>query len=162
MGYSAGDFGGGSNLVSPRFGNFDSRTDFDVYAVWTLQNLGLGNLALQKNRRAEMDAASAELNIAINRIQREVADAYALSAARSRDVDVARRQAERALEGFQLDLTRTRGFEGLPIEVLNSAENLVRARQDLLRAIIGYDQAQFQLLVAIGQPPDTGPLSGER
>jgi outer membrane protein TolC len=157
VGYSAGDFGGGSNLVSPRFGNFDSRTDFDVYAVWTLQNLGLGNLALQKNRRAEVDAASAELNIAINRIQQEVADAYALSAARSRAVEVARRQAERALEGFQLDLTRTRGAEALPIEVLNSAKNLARARQDLLRAIIGYDQAQFQLLVAIGQTPDTAP-----
>ena len=162
VGYSAGDFGGGSNLVSPRFGNFDSRTDFDVYAVWTLQNLGLGNLALQKNRRAEVDAASAELNVAINRIQQEVADAYALSAARSRAVNAARRQAERALAGFQLDLIRIRGAEGLPIEVLNSEENLARARQDLLRAIIGYDQAQFQLLAAIGQPPDLAPLYGER
>src|SRR5262249_44568769 len=46
VGYSAGDFGGGSNLTTPSFGRFDGRTDFDASAVWTLQGIGFGNLAV--------------------------------------------------------------------------------------------------------------------
>jgi outer membrane protein TolC len=157
VGYSAGDFGGGSNLVSPHFGHFDGRTDFDVFAVWSLQNAGLGNLAIQKNRRAEVNAATAELNATVNQVRREVAQTYALSAARFREVEVARRRVETASAGFRLDMIRARGLEARPIEVLNSAELLARSHQELLRAIIGYDQAQFQLFVAIGQPPELAP-----
>ncbi len=39
VGFSAGDFGGGSNFTNPTFGNFGARTDFDVIAFWTAQNL---------------------------------------------------------------------------------------------------------------------------
>ena len=55
-GYSAGDFGGGSNLVQQgivqpngtvlqqsRFGNYADRQDFDVMVYWSLRNLGVGN-----------------------------------------------------------------------------------------------------------------------
>ena len=62
LGYSAGTFGGGSNLVAqpggytvggatfqePRFGTFDGREDVDAVVFWTLRNLGVGNLALNK------------------------------------------------------------------------------------------------------------------
>jgi outer membrane protein TolC len=154
VGYSAGEFGGGSDLVHPEFGRFGGRADFDVLAVWTLQGAGLGNLARIKGRRAEMDAAESELVVTINRIRREVAAAAALSAARLRDVEVNQRRVETALQGFRLDLTRIRGAQGLPIEVLDSARLLVDARQAFLAAIIGYDQAQFQLFVALGQPPE--------
>ncbi|HMB08746.1 MAG TPA: TolC family protein, partial [Isosphaeraceae bacterium] len=41
IGFSAGGFGGGSNLVRPVFGGFGGRTDFDTYAYWTIQNLGV-------------------------------------------------------------------------------------------------------------------------
>ncbi len=60
LGFSAGGFGGGSDLVSspqgfvagdgqrvtaPRFGNLDGRTDFDVVVFWTFRNMGVGNVA---------------------------------------------------------------------------------------------------------------------
>ena len=56
--FSDGVFGGGTNRadlvpVHPQFGRFANRTDFDVMAWWTLANLGLGNRAVQKERRAE-------------------------------------------------------------------------------------------------------------
>ena len=51
LGFSGGAFGGGSNVTPPLVGNFAGRTDFDVRAYWTLQNLGFGNLAIQKARR---------------------------------------------------------------------------------------------------------------
>jgi len=60
LGASGGAFGGGSNVVPPTLGNFGGRADFDVLAYWTLENFSLGNLAIQKRRRAEVGAAEAE------------------------------------------------------------------------------------------------------
>jgi outer membrane protein TolC len=159
VGYSAGTFGGGSNQVEPRFGRFDGRSDFDVYAFWTLANFGLGNLAVQRARQAEVGQAEAERVDVIDRVRREVADATAQVAARRREVDAARRKLAAAQQGARLDLIRVRNLEGLPIEVLNSLRLLNAARQELIRAAIGYNQAEFQLFVALGQPP-TWALSG--
>jgi outer membrane protein TolC len=160
IGYSAGNFGGGAVASSPTFGrtdppfgNFSGRTDFDAYAIWTLQNAGFGNLAQIKERRAELEQAQAERQRIVNEVEREVADAYNLSASRLRELQVAQRRVRSAIEGFQRDLNRIRALQGLPIEVLNSAELLVQARQTLLRAILGYNESQFQLFVALGQPP---------
>ncbi|HKB36905.1 MAG TPA: TolC family protein [Gemmataceae bacterium] len=157
VGYSAGGFGGGSNQVSPRFGNFNTRSDFDVFAFWSLQNLGFGNLAIQRERRGEVGEAQAVWARVVNEINREVADAYALSAARRREADLAARRVRTMEEGFDLDLRRARNLAGRPIELLNSLNLLRAAREDLVRAIIGYDQAQFQLFVSLGQPPTTTP-----
>jgi outer membrane protein TolC len=153
-GYSAGEFGGGSNLSDVRFGHFAGRTDIDVLAVWSLQDFGLGNLAVQRRQRARVDEAVAERSRVINLIRREVADAQALAAARRREYDLARRRVETAEQAFRLDLIRARNLaaKALPIEVLNSATLLTTARQDLIRALVAYDQAQFQLFVALGQP----------
>jgi hypothetical protein len=41
----------------------------------------------------------------------------------------------------------------LPIEVLDSLRLLARARLEYLRVILGYNRAQFELYVALGQPP---------
>jgi outer membrane protein TolC len=157
VGYSAGEFGGGSNLSDTNFGHFNGRTDFDIYAVWSLQNLGFGNLAVQRKMRAQLGIAEAERVRLVDRIRREVADAYALSAARRREADVARQQVDRAQRAFQEDLVRTRnlvpGRRSRPIETLRSLTLLATARQALITAVVGYDQAQFQLFVALGQPP---------
>ncbi len=153
-GFSAGGFGGGGNQIAPRFGNFDSRTDFDVTAYWTLANLGLGNLALQRERRADIGAAEAQLARTLHAIDREVADAHAVSMSRRQQVDVALRRVRTMEEGFRLDLVRARNLQGRPIELLNSVNLLTAAREALVQSLVGYDQAQFRLFVALGQPPD--------
>src|SRR5262249_50471982 len=158
VGYSAGGFGGGSNQVSPRFGRFDTRSDFDVIAYWSLENLGFGNRAIQRERRGEVSEAEAMWARVVNQVNREVADAYARSAARRQEVDIAARRVRTMEEGFDLDYRRTRNLAGRPIELLNSLNLLRAAREDLVRAIVGYDQAQFQLYVSLGHPP--GPALG--
>jgi outer membrane protein TolC len=152
--FSAGEFGGGSNLADRRFDHFSGRTDFDAFAVWSLQNLGLGNLALQRRWRAEVGLAEEELVRIIDQIRREVADAQALCQARLREVDVARREVERGQRAFQQDLVSSRNLAGVkPIETLRSLTLLASARQTLITALVGYNQAQFELYVALGQPP---------
>jgi outer membrane protein TolC len=159
VGYSADQFGGGSDQVHPRWGNYAGRQDFDVFAVWSLQNLGFGNIALQRERRAQVRAAEARLMEEINRINREVTDAYAEVAARRRELGAARRQLETSQQGFALDMERARNLRVKPIEILNSFNQLTRARQELVRIVTQYSQAQVRLFVALGQPPDVSGLA---
>ncbi len=152
-GYSAGEFGGGSNLAPPPAFQNSGRNDYDVWAVWTLQNAGIGNLALQRTRQAEVDQATSQRARIEALIQDEVAEAYGISAARRRQMELSQQQLATAEAGFREELIRTRGGVGLPIEVVNSLDLLARARQDFVTAVVEYDQAQFRLLVALGTPP---------
>jgi outer membrane protein TolC len=166
LGFSAGTFGGGSNLVSngvpqangtilqqPRFDSFDARQDVDATVFWSLRNLGLGNLALARAARSEARITNFEFLEVLNRVRAEVATAYARTHARYAQIETAERAVRRSQEGFREDLDRTRNREGLPIEVLDSLRLLGRSRNAYLDAILAYNQAQFELYVALGQPP---------
>lgn len=155
VGFSGGAFGGGGNFNPGQsfFQTFGGRTDFDVMAVWSLQNLGFGNSAQQKRSRAERDQVIAARARTANRIAREVGDAYAKSESRKRQVSIAQQRLQSAIAGTREELERTRGGEGLPIEALNSVRLLGEAGLALVEAVGGYDLAQFELFVAIGQTP---------
>jgi outer membrane protein TolC len=157
IGFSAGTFGGGGTGTDPRFGNFNGRTDFDALAVWSLDNLGFGNLAVQKRVRAQLGEAEAERARAIYQVRREVVEPFAQTQSARLQVEAATRRVRTAEEGYRLDLRRTRNLEGRPIEVLNSATLLNSARQDLIRAIVDYDEAQFRLFWALGRPMPLAP-----
>jgi outer membrane protein TolC len=154
VGYSAGGFGGGSNLADTRFGPLRGRGDFDAHAVWSLANFGFGNAAVQRQRRAQVGQAEADRLDVITTIRREVADAFADVAAQRQQIEIAKRQLRSAEEGFRLDMQRSRNLEGLPIEVLDSVELLVTARLAAVQAAIGFNQAQVRLFVALGQAPN--------
>jgi outer membrane protein TolC len=163
MGFSGGAFGGGSNLVTPLLGRFGGRTDFDVRAYWSLTNMGLGNMAVWRQRRAQVGVALGDQSLAINLVRREVSAALADANAAWGQVEITARQLATAQAGFREDLSRIRGTIARPIELTNSLDLLSEARQNHLRAIIDYDRAQFRLFVALGSPPplerpETGPL----
>jgi outer membrane protein TolC len=159
LGFSGGVFGGGSNLVPPLVGNFAGRTDFDVRVYWTLLNLGAGNLALVKERHAEVSQAIATRARTINRARDEVSTALAAAKAAQNQIELARRELASAELGYDADLERTlfrgaaRPRDVLPIEVLNSLNLLAEARVNLVRAMVLFDQSQFRLWVALGSPP---------
>jgi outer membrane protein TolC len=159
LGFSGGVFGGGSNLTPPLVGNFAGRTDFDVRVYWTLLNLGAGNLALIKERNAEIGQAIAERARTINRTRDEVSSSLAEAKAAQNEIEIARAELTSAELSYKEDLDRTR-FRGadrprdvLPIELLNSLDLLAAARVNLVRALVRYDQSQFRLWVSLGSPP---------
>lgn len=180
-GFSAGDFGGGTvattdgtvynphtgntNLAPsfskqgghsiPKFGNIAGRVDVDVFAFWQLQNLGLGNLALIRGARAKLGQAQAARLRVLNEVRDAVSVAFNTSAKQFRAIAIQRRRVQEATDGFQKDLERVFKAPGTgrPIEVLDNAKRLREAREALLDAVIGFDRAQFQLFVALGQPP---------
>jgi outer membrane protein TolC len=158
IGFSGGGFGGGSNIVPPFLGNFGGRTDFDVRVYWTLQNFGVGNLALIKGRQAERNAALAEQARTINRVRQEVVSARADALAQLGQIAITNRERATAEQGLQDDLERTRNGAGRPLEVVDSLRLVAAARVNQIRALVLYDQAQFRLFVALGSPPPPGPL----
>ena len=153
LGYSGGVYGGGSNLTPPLVGNFGGRSDFDVRLWWTLMGGGLGNVALIKQRQAEMNAAIAMRARTINRARDEVMSNLGEAKSAFHRIEIARRELLSSHEGFHEDLIRSRENLGRIIEVINSLNLLAAARAKLIDAIVQYDQAQFRLWVALGTPP---------
>ena len=153
LGFSGGDFGGGSNLNPPLVGRFAGRTDLDVRLYWTLLNFGAGNVALIHQRQAQLGQAVAERARTLNRVRSEVIAAQADARAARHQIDIARRELQSSHAGFHEDLPRIRNNLGRPIEVINSLNLLAGSRANLIDALVRYDQAQFRLWVALGSPP---------
>ena len=153
IGYSAGTFGGGSELSPPEFGDFQGRSDFDAVAYWTLQNLGVGNVALIREAQSRLRTENYQQIRVLDQVRDEVAEAYARAHARWFQIGVSEKAVRIAQEAFREDLNRIRGQEGLPIEVLDSMRLLGQGRNDYLGAILDYNRAEFELYVALGQPP---------
>jgi outer membrane protein TolC len=156
IGFSAGGFGGGSNLVSPVFGSMSGRSDFDVIGYWTLQNLGVGNAALIKGAKARLGASQYQQIAVLNQVRAEVAVAYARTHARFAQIgsyEAAVRSSQRGFrEDYDLTIQQT-GRRVLPIELLNNFRLLNQSRREYLDAIVDYNRSQFELYVAMGQPP---------
>jgi outer membrane protein TolC len=162
-GFSAGSFGGGSNLIGQpggfqgfaqaRFGSFAPRDDIDVIMFWTAQNAGLGNVAQIRLRRAQERIAELELVRVLNIVRNDVAVAYAGIHARYAQIGLAERGIRAGHKAYEEDLGRIRGALGLPIELLDSFRLTAEARYKMLDAIVGYNKAQFAMYVALGQPP---------
>ena len=104
-----------------------------------------------------MSQAQIERTQLLDRIGREVAEAHSLIQARRADIDLARKRVETSQGSFGMELDRARNLKALPIEVLLTTRQLTDARQDLIRAMIGYSQAQLQLYVALGNTPALPP-----
>jgi outer membrane protein TolC len=162
LGFSAGGFGGGSNLVRPIFGGFGGREDLDVIVYWTIQNLGFGNIALIRAADARLKINQYQQVEILNMVRADIAEAYARTHARYAQIGVYEEAVRSGYMSFHGDLERIRsgvGAEGdrlstvLPIELLNSFQLLSGARLDYVDAIIDYNESQFAMYVALGQPP---------
>lgn len=156
-GFSGGGFGGGSNRqdlgVSSFYQATGTRTDFDVFAFWQLQNMGVGNRSLREESAAKRDETIYQRALTLNSIRREVNESHANLQAARQQLTVAQIQLAAAERAATEDLQRIRTGEGLPIEVLNSLDLLVRARLDLVDAAIAFNIAQFDLFVTTGESP---------
>jgi outer membrane protein TolC len=157
---STATFGGGRN---DQMADFSARNDFDVQLVWELQNLGAGNVARTRDRRAENQVALLELLQLEDRIAAEVVQAHAQvqeSAKRIADAETGVKDAlDSADKNFE-GLTQTRRVGDVvilvirPQEVVAAIQALQQALNDYYAAIADYDRAQFRLHRALGRPAE--------
>ena len=73
-------------------------------------------------------------------------------------IQITQRQLLDSEEAFREEFQRLLGAEALPIEVINIVDQLGVARQELIKSVTGYNQAQFRLFVATGGTPTQGNL----
>src|SRR5205814_5142474 len=132
-----------------RFGNFSGRDDLDVVVYWSLRNLGVGNVALVRLAESRLRAGNLRQIEVLDRVRAEVATASARTHARYAQIETSERAVQASANAFAEDIRRTRGLEGLPIEVLDSLRLLARSRLAYLDAICDYNRAQFELYVAL-------------
>ncbi len=147
----------GSNLNTSA-----QRSDWDVSAVWTLQNLGLGNRALIRERRAEFELARVREYRFRDVVAKEVTVAWADVRSASKRIEMADRELRAA------ELSARQNMEGVsqfkrpdakinievirPQEVVQSLEALNRAYFNYYAVVAEYNRAQFRMYRALGNP----------
>jgi outer membrane protein TolC len=155
-----GYFGGG---VNGNMSNFNMREDWDIQALWTLQNMGFGNRALIRQRAADNRVALVELFRVQDRVAAEVVEAYSLAQTaegRIREAEDELRDAQALVREVLKALGETQRLgEGGPIQlvtrpldVVTAVQMLQQAYADFYFSIADYNRAQFQLYRALGNP----------
>lgn len=149
-GFSAGGFGGNDDSTIK---NFSDRTDFDLAAVWQMENLGLGNRALQRREDSRHRQAHLAAELTRDVVSEEVTRAYHEVRSREQQIEAVRVQVTAAERALELNFDGIRGAVLRPIEAQQAIGALVDARLNELDAVLDYNASQFALLRAIGLPP---------
>jgi outer membrane protein TolC len=155
---ATGFFGGG---INDNMARFSWRQDWDVQLLWQLQNFGLGNRALIRQRGAQNEAAQLELLRVQDHVAAEVVRAYALAqtaAGRVGRAEAELNQARELVEQNLVALGQTRRAGDIvvllvrPQEVVAAIQMLQQAYVGYFLAVADYNRAQFQLYRALGNP----------
>jgi outer membrane protein TolC len=153
--YLAGDFGGGINDSTQRFGG---RGDGTAQAVWTLHNFGAGDVARAQTARAQYSQANYHVMEIQAQVGAEVSSAANIAFSRERalaDAQKGVQQAEemwRRLRKWTVEVGfRAQQYEA--VELLLAEQALNQARLTYLSEVIEFNQAEFRLYWAMGQPP---------
>lgn len=157
LGLSYGALGGGNGGTT---GEFRDRVDFDVAAWWEIRQLGLGERAIRDANRSRLDQARWRQVQLMDQVAQEVSEGHVRSRARKGQIETARESVRFALDSHRRNMDRIQQGEGLPIEALQSVQALDAARRDYLRAVVEYNQAQFELYRALGWPISDWPNEG--
>lgn len=149
-GFTGGGFGGNSNSDIK---SFSDRTDFDLAAIWEVENLGFGNATRRRQRASQHRQAHLEGEQVRDSVAAEVTLAYHRVHSRRQQIDAVAPQLDAAERALQLNLDGIRGAELRPIEAQQAINALVDAKLEQVDAVLTYNAAQFELLRAIGLPP---------
>jgi outer membrane protein TolC len=142
-------------------GNWSGRFDPSVQLVWELQNLGFGNAALVRERRADNQRALVDLFRVQDQVAEEVVDAHARlesAAERFGQAEAGLKEAQISFQGNLKGLSETTRFGDRlalvirPQEAVVSLRQLGRAYNNYFQAVRDYNQAQFRLFRALGYP----------
>ncbi len=113
--------------------------------------LGLRQVSDINMKKAEAKGAAFEIENEKNQISTEVRQAYLKSQSADKQIQTAEKQLDAATEGVVLARIRLQNGVGTNIDLIDSQRNYVNALVNKVRAIIQFNQAQVDLLRAIGE-----------
>jgi outer membrane protein TolC len=134
------------------FGQAEPTNDAGISVGWKIGPGGLFdipaiNAAAARVRQSRLREEGLRVEIA-----RQVVEAKAKSVAAEREVAAARNGVIFAQEGLRLSKERYLKGAGIELEVLDAERVLTRSQSDEVDAIVHFDQAEYGLLRAIGDP----------
>jgi outer membrane protein TolC len=91
-------------------------------------------------------------------IAAEVTRAYYRVRLRQQQIEVARAQVEASAEALPLNFKGILGGQLRAIEAQQAIQALAAARKQYITTVIDFNRAQFQLLRALGRPPEAPPM----
>ena len=150
MGSSVGAFGGGPN---DHLTQLAGRSDVDLLAVWSIENMGFGTQARRRQMNSQYRQNVITTNRTFDAVSADVTNAWHSVLAQQKQIQLAEENIQQANESYAQNIKRIRGLAGLPLESLQALSAVADARQTYLVAIIAYNQSQLNLLRAIGRPP---------
>ncbi|HEV3142703.1 MAG TPA: TolC family protein [Gemmataceae bacterium] len=164
---SSGAFGGNLGNNPAIFGG---RNSIDVQLLWEFQNLGFGNRAAIRERRADNTQAVLEVFRVQDQIAAQVVQALAQAQSAAERVEQATEGLKLARQTYDLSLegmkqTRSAGELKVllvrPAEAVSAVQGLAQAYVDFFAAVADYNRAQFRLYRAVGQPAQLVQIKGE-
>jgi outer membrane protein TolC len=145
------------------------REDVSVGLVWEMQNLGFGNRALVRERRAEQQQVLIGMFHVQDMVAAEIARAHAQvqsATVRVTAAETGLQEARLAYEGSIKNLGKVEKIGGVPVlvrrafEVIDALKALAQHYDLYFTSISDYNRAQFRLYRALGYP--AGILACER
>lgn len=155
----------------PWVGRFDSLT----MGTWEANNLGFGNAAAVRERRAEKERELVELFRIQDHVAAEIVQAYArvqASLLRINKSETEVKEAKITFDGNLKAISETYRFGdrqilvNRPLEAVVALQQLMRSYNNYYNSVADYNKAQFQLFWAMGYPAkalacerNTGPVT---
>ena len=141
----------------------ESRDDISVQLLWGLDNLGFGNRALVRERRAEQQQLVIEFTRIQDMVAAEISRAHAQLASAANRVTIAERglnEAQLTYAGSMEELGKTTSVSNVVValvirrafEVVDALRSLSRAYESYFNSVADYNRAQFRLYRALGYP----------
>jgi outer membrane protein TolC len=132
--------------------NFGDRMDADALAFWEVRQMGVGERAIRKESQSRITQARMQEFVQMDRVAREVTEAYAQVHSRSQQIKVVEDACESAEKSLTKNWDRIQNGQGLPIEVLQSIQAFAAAQREYVRVVADYNVAQFTLQRSLGWP----------
>jgi outer membrane protein TolC len=141
-----------------------TRTNFGGFAVNMnlLQNMGLQIPLQMQERKKLVEQKTLDLKGLSRNIESQVMTAFLSSQNYKSSIDAAQKEVDSAQESYDLAVGRFKAGYGINLDVLDAGTALETARNNLVQAILNYNQSQVQLLHALGQVSPETLLSGAR
>ena len=144
-----------------KMNNWSLRDDVSMQLIWSLDGLGLGNLARIKQQRGVQSRTIVDLRriqdavvADVNRAQADLQSA----AVRMLEAERSMREALITFDGNYEGLAQTQRFENMlvqvyrPQEAVMALENLLVAYDQYFGTVAEYNRAQFEMFHALGYP----------
>lgn len=152
-----------ANGTGPVWSNL-TRTDFGGFTVNVnmLQYMGFQVPLQMQERKKLVEQKTLELKGLSRTIESQVMTAFLNSQNYKSSIEAAQQEVDSAQESYDLAIGRFKAGYGINLDVLDAGAALETARNNLVQAILNYNQSQVQLLQALGQVSPESLLHGVR